>query len=180
MGKENSPGLREYISPEEIEEIVGSLAREIAEDYKDEELLVVGVLKGATIFLSDLMKQLSNEGYDSFEIGFIEIDSYVGKKSTEDPKIKYLGVDVKGKNVLVVEDIVDTGYTFDKMLTELRSRGPASLKTCALLSKPAKREVEVPIDYLGREIDDVWVEGYGMDTDEKGRGYPFIGVREES
>jgi hypoxanthine phosphoribosyltransferase len=106
------------------------------------------------------------------------ISSYDGTQSSRQPKIeKDLTIDIEGRNVVVVEDIVDTGYSFNTLLGILAARNPASLKTCALVSKPGRREIEVPIDYLGFEIDNKWVEGYGLDTGQKNRNLPDIWFR---
>lgn len=182
MEREKPEGIEEYISEERIKQAVDDLAKEIARDYQGRQLLMVGVLKGAVPFFSDLMKGLYKEGYDDFETDFLAVSSYgSGTKSSKQPRIiKDLDEDIEGRDVLLIEDIVDTGYSFDTLIKILEARNPASLKTCALVSKPDRREKVVPIDYLGILIDDVWVEGYGMDTDEKGRGYPFIGVRKKA
>lgn len=182
MERDKPSDIEEYISEERVKDAVSRVADEIVRDYKDKELLLVGVLKGAVPFFSDLMRELYRKGYDDFEIDFIAVSSYSsGTESSKQPRIlKDLAEDIKGRHVLLVEDIVDTGYSFDTLLKILEARSPASLKTCALVSKPERREKEVRIDYLGMKIDDVWVEGYGMDTNEKGRGYPFIGVRKNT
>ncbi len=162
------------------QEIISSKVRElgdrISEDYKDKNLLLVGVLKGSFVFLADLVREIN---LPDLEVDFIEISSYgKGTESSRSPKfLKDTSIDITGRNVLVVEDIVDTGYSFKTLLSVFESRGVSTLKTCALLSKPDKREVEVPIDYLGFEIGDKWVEGYGIDTLEKFRGLKYIAAR---
>jgi hypoxanthine phosphoribosyltransferase len=175
-------GIEKHITRQEIEERVGELAKQISKDYEGKELLLVGVLKGAVLFTSDLMRELYSEGLDDFEVDFIAVSSYGEEtQSSRQPRIvKDLDEDIEGRHVLIVEDIVDTGYSFDTLLRILQARNPASLKTCAFISKPSRREKEVPIDYLGMEVENVWVEGYGMDTSEKGRGYPFIGIRKNT
>ena len=160
----------ELYSGEEIHQRVKELAGEISKDYKGKNLLVVGILKGAFIFTADLIRELG-EYLPDLEVDFMVISSYgKGEKSSKAPKIKLdLSIDIAGRDVLVVEDLVDTGYSFKKLLGLLSIRDPKSLKTCAFLSKPDRREVDVPIDYLGFTIEDRWVEGYGPDSNEKGR-----------
>ena len=177
--RETPPGIEKHITEEQIKKRVNQLAEQISKDYKGKELLLVGVLKGAVPFTADLMRGLYENGFDDMEVDFIDVSSYgKGTESSRQPRIvKDLEEDIEGRHVLIVEDIVDTGYSFDTLLRMLNARNPASLKTCALVSKPARREKQVPIDYLGFKVEDKWLEGYGMDTDEKGRGYPFIGVR---
>lgn len=145
------------------------MARKISEDYREEDsLILVGVLKGASFFLVDLARAID---HPQLQIDFISVSSYgSGKKSSLEPIINLdVRAPIRDKNVILVEDIVDTGYSLNTLLNMLRARGPKSLKTCALLSKADAREVEVPIDYLGFEIPNVWVEGYGLDSAEKGR-----------
>jgi len=164
-------------SREEISMRVAELGKKISEDYKDKRPLLVGILKGSFIFLADLAREIDPD--IGAQIDFMEVSSYgAGKESSGDPKIvKDVSQDIRGRNVIVVEDIVDTGYSFATLLAILKSRGPLSLKTCALLSKPDRREVDVPIDYLGFTIKDEWVEGYGLDTDQDFRGLPDIVFR---
>ena len=158
------------VKKDKIAERVEELGVQISKDYKDKNPILVGVLKGSFIFLGDLMRKLDPDL--KAEVDFMEISSYgSGKESSRQPKFnKDLSTNIEGRHVIVVEDIVDTGYSFDSLLKILKARNPASLKTCALVSKPDRREVEVPIDYLGFTIDDVWIEGNGMDTDQKYRG----------
>jgi len=160
----------ELYSKEEIAERVKSLAVEISKDYKDKKLLVVCILKGAFIFTADLVRELG-ENVPGLEIDFMAVTSYgQGEDSNRAPKILLdLSHDIEDMDVLVVEDIVDTGYSFKKLLEILSVRNPKSIKTCSFLSKPDRREVEVPIDYLGFTIEDRWIEGYGPDSGEKGR-----------
>lgn len=165
------------IEEEKIAQRVKSLADEISKDYKDKDPILVGILKGSFVFLADLTRELDPDL--QVEVDFMEISSYgTGQESSREPKIaKDISTEIQGRHVIVVEDIVDTGYSFDTLLAILRARKPASLKTCALVSKPSRREIEVPIDYLGFEIENVWVEGYGMDTDQKNRDLPDIVYR---
>lgn len=148
-------------------------------EYQGKHVLLVGVLKGAFMFISHLSEELWRSGLQDFEIDFFTIASYYGTKRTKNPKIVMdLDTDIEGRHVLIVEDIVDTGYSLDTLLRIMHARNPQSLKTCTLLSKPSKRAVNVPVDYIGFEIEDRWVEGFGMDTNQQRRGSPDIMVRE--
>lgn len=167
----------QLISAEEIEARVDELASQINEDYRDAgELVLIGVLKGSFIFLADLSRRLSMP----HRVEFIALSSYGANESQEYRGAVRLIMDVRhdigGAHVLVVEDIVDTGHTLEYLLRILAARKPASLKTCSLLRKPERLQVDVPIDYLGFEIPDVWVVGYGLDWAERDRTLPYIGV----
>ncbi len=165
------------ISEEEIQQRVAALAERISADYGDnDELVLVGVLKGSFIFLADLSRHLSIPR----TIEFIAVSSYgSGSKSTGAVR---LVMDVRGniedKHVLIVEDIVDTGHTLKYLIGILESHRPASVKTCALVRKAERAEVEVNVDYLGFDIGDEWVVGYGLDYGEQNRTLPYIGVVE--
>jgi hypoxanthine phosphoribosyltransferase len=157
---------------------VGELGREISKDYDPvENLHLIGVLRGSFIFLADLSRALTLPT----SVDFLAMTSYETDVAPKGPArlITDLRTDIAGKHVLVVEDIVDTGDTLNCLMSLLALRGPASLKCCALLSKPARRKKEVRIDYLGFEIPDVWVVGYGLDDQERHRALPYIGVRSD-
>jgi len=158
------------ITSEQIQERIAELAEEIREDVDVDvdNLVLVGVLNGAAFFTTDLAKEFNNP---NVEIDFMSVSSYGNKiESSGEPAIHCdLKNSIKDKDVVIVEDIVDTGYSMDILLDILHTRRPQSLKVCALLSKPDRREVEVPIDYVGFTIPNHWVEGYGLDTDEKCR-----------
>jgi hypoxanthine phosphoribosyltransferase len=163
------------ISEARIQEKVGELAAIISRDYATvESLMLVGVLKGAFIFLADLARRLTIPR----SVDFIALSTY-GNSSVASGAVRLI-MDVRrsitGRHVLVVEDIVDTGHTLSYLLKTLAAREPASLKTCALVRKPSRRKVDVTIDYLGFEIPDVWVVGYGLDYAERFRTLPYIGV----
>lgn len=162
-------------SQEEIQSRVSELAAQISADYaEDGQLVVVGILKGAFIFLSDLTRRLTVP----HRVDFMALSSY-GQTATASGAVRIimdLRVNVEARHVLVVEDIVDTGYTLHYLLNVLRTRNPASLRSCVLLSKPDRRQVDVPVDYLGFEIPDVWVVGYGLDYAEIHRTLPYIGA----
>ena len=163
------------ISEEEIQQRVAALAEQISADYDDnEELVLVGVLKGSFIFLADLSRHLTIPR----TIEFIAVSSYgSGSKSTGAVR---LVMDVRGniedKHVLIVEDIVDTGHTLKYLIGMLESHRPASVKTCALVRKAERAEVDVDVDYLGFDIGDEWVVGYGLDYAEQNRTLPYIGI----
>lgn len=159
----------------QIQQRVHQLAQEIAIDYQDKEVLLIGVLKGSFIFLADLVRVLWTEGLTDVEVDFMGISSYShDTESSQNPQItKDLGTDIQNRHVILVEDIVDTGYSLDALLRMLNERQPASLETVVLLSKPSRRQVDIPVKYIGFEIDG-WIEGYGLDTTEKNRGRPHI------
>ena len=163
------------ISEEEIQTRVSELAAQISADYGDaDELVLVGVLKGAFIFLADLSRQLAIPR----TIEFIAVSSY-GNGSTSSGAVR-LVMDVRGniegKHVVIVEDIVDTGHTLKYLIGIFESHRAASVKTCALVRKAERAEVEVTVDYLGFDIGDDWVVGYGLDYAEQNRTLPYIGV----
>ncbi|MCS6773234.1 MAG: hypoxanthine phosphoribosyltransferase [Thermoflexales bacterium] len=154
---------------------VTALGAQISADYVGKTPLLVCILRGGVMFLSDLVRALTIPHH----IDFMAVSSYgVGARATRgQPRITLdLNTDIRGRHVLLVEDIVDSGFTLDSVLRLLHARDPASLKVCALLDKPARREVYVPIAYLGFEIPDEFVFGYGLDLDEYFRNLPFIGV----
>jgi len=163
------------ISEAEIQTRVAELAAQISADYADvDDLVLVGVLKGAFIFLADLSRHLTIPR----TIEFIAVSSYeTGSKSTGAVRLVMdVRGNIEGKHVLVVEDIVDTGHTLEYLIGMLNSHGPASVKTCALVRKKERAEVEVEVDYLGFDIGDEWVVGYGLDYAEQNRTLPYIGI----
>jgi hypoxanthine phosphoribosyltransferase len=163
------------INEDQIQSKINELAREISNDYGDvEDLVMVGVLKGSFIFLADLARRLTIPR----SIEFIALSTYADSTETDGAVrlIMDLRRNIAGKHVLVVEDIVDTGHTLTYLLRNLEARQPASLKTCVLVHKPERREVDVQIDYLGFEIPDEWVVGCGLDWAERYRTLPYIGV----
>jgi len=152
---------------------VRALGEEITRDYAGRPLVVVGVLKGSFIFLADLVRAIDLP----LAVDFIGISSYQGTSTSGVVQITSdLGRSIEGKDVLLVEDIVDTGLTMRYLLDNLATRGPASVKVCALLQKPARARVEVPIHYRGFVIGDEFVVGYGLDWDGKMRNLPYVGV----
>jgi hypoxanthine phosphoribosyltransferase len=163
------------ITEDDIRQRVDELASRISADYADKgEIVLIGVLKGAFIFLADLSRRLSIPR----EIEFIAVSSYEDGDVPSGAVRLVMDVrsSIEGKHVLVVEDIVDTGHTLHYLIGMLKSRGPASIKTCVLLHKEHSTEVDVEIDYLGFTIGDEWVVGYGLDYAEQGRTLPYIGI----
>ncbi|OJU15176.1 MAG: hypoxanthine phosphoribosyltransferase [Clostridiales bacterium 43-6] len=168
---------RVLISEEQMKEIVAGLGSKITEDYKDKQLLMVSVLKGSLVFMADLMREIKIH----CEIDFMSISSYKGLKTTGVVKIaKDLDLPLEGYDVLVVEDILDSGITLNYILKLLRSRNPKSIKICTLLDKPDNREVEIKADYFGAVIPDEFVVGYGLDYNEKYRNLPYLGTLKPS
>ncbi|GAI35617.1 unnamed protein product, partial [marine sediment metagenome] len=167
---------RILFSRQQIEATVKKLAAEISKDYQVKSPLLVGILKGSFMFMADLIRLLDFP----LEVEFIRLSSYGrGKESSGKVKVvQGLQSQVKGKDILVVEDIVDTGLTIAFLLDYLRKKKPASLKLCALTDKPSRRQIPVTIDYLGFTVPDKFLVGYGLDWDEKFRNLPDICVLE--
>jgi hypoxanthine phosphoribosyltransferase len=174
MAEFTNPDLEILIPAEKIERRIRELGAEIARDYSGRNPLLIGVLKGACLFLSDLMRATDIP----LNVEFIAISSYGAEMRTsgEVRILKDLDVAIEGRHILVVEDIVDTGLTLSYLLANLKSRGAASVKLAALLDKYERREKDVPIDYLGFKIPDKFVVGYGLDYAERYRNLPFIAV----
>lgn len=160
------------ITREEIEQSVARLAREIERDYEDKQPLFVGVLQGSFVFMADLIRRLDLP----LELDFIRVCSYgAGRESSGSVRLMQdVGSPIEGRDVLVIEDIVDTGITISFVLDHLGKGKPASLKLCALTDKPSRRRVPVSIDYLGLTVPDEFIVGYGMDCDERFRNLPHI------
>lgn len=166
--------LKLLFSRKEIAEQVAKLAREISVDYADKKLVLVGVLKGAFVFLADLARELTIPA----AIEFVRIASY-GSKKESCGKIqvkKDVEISLEGKDVLIIEDIVDTGLSLKFLIEHLRAHKPASLKVCALVDKKARRKVEVQVDYTGFAMTDGFIVGYGIDFNERYRALPEIFV----
>lgn len=164
-------GIHEVlISAAELERRVGELGAQISREYKGKEPLLIGVLRGVTCFMADLMRHISLP----VAIDFMAISSYEGEQGGAVRVVKDLEEPLAGRDVLVVEDIVDTGMTLNTLLQGLRHRRPATLKVCALMDKRARRLADVPIDYVGFEVPDEFVVGYGLDFRQKFRNLPFV------
>lgn len=163
------------VSEEDLKHRIAEMGKQISSDYAGEELLLVCVLRGGVMFLTDLMRELSIPHM----IDFMALSSYgVGRRETSG-KVRItmdLNMDIFGKHVLIVEDIVDSGHTMHSLLEVLETRHPKSLKICTLLDKAARREVDITLDYVGFDIEDKFVFGYGLDLDEFYRDLPFVGV----
>ena len=174
MSEFSNPNLEVLIQTEKIRERISELGAEIARDYAGRNPLLISVLKGACLFLSDLMRAADIP----LNVEFIAISSYGAEMRTsgEVRILKDLDVAIEGRHILVVEDIVDTGLTLSYLLANLKSRGAESVKLAALLDKYERREKEVAIDYLGFRIPDKFVVGYGLDFAERYRNLPFIAV----
>jgi hypoxanthine phosphoribosyltransferase len=158
-----------------LQQRVVSLGQAISDDYRGKDLVLVCVLKGGVTFLTDLMRHVAIP----HEIDFMAISSYGGQRTESSGVVRILmdlRTNIAGRDVLLVEDIVDSGQTMAYLLRMLQARNPASLRVCTLLNKPNRRLVDVPLDYVGFDIPDEFVLGYGLDYDEKYRNLPYVGV----
>ncbi len=169
--------INNFLSENEIKLKIHKLANEISKKYKKKKLTLLCILKGSFIFASDLMRELENNKIFT-EIFFINAKSYDGFNSTGNIKILGDLSFVKNKNILVIEDIYDTGLTLKKIINEILKYKPNSLEVCVLLYKKKSRKNKIKIDYIGFKIPDKFVVGYGLDYNEKFRGLPFIGILE--
>ena len=167
--------IENLIDKETVEKRIKELAREIEKDYAGEEVYCVGLLKGSVIFLSDLVKEINI----SVIIDFMSVSSY-GSETVSSGDVKILkdtDLDLRGKHVLIVEDIIDTGLTLEHVIKYFKEgKGVKSLKTCTLLSKPERRKVDVQVEYIGFDVPDKFVIGYGLDYDQRYRNLPYIAV----
>ena len=165
------------ISEEEIQNKVKELGKKITEDYRDRNLFLLGILKGAVPFMADTMRRIDLD----LEYDFMDVSSYQGTRSLGEVRIlKDISTSIVGKDILIVEDIIDTGITLNYLTKVLKSRGANSIEIVTMLSKPSRRKVDLPVKYNGFEIEDNFVIGYGMDYDEKYRALPYIGILDES
>ena len=166
------------VQADDLQHRVRQLGAEISRDYAGRDLLLIGVLKGAVFFLSDLMRQIEIP----CEVDFMAVASY--GSATESSGVvrilKDLDASIEDRHVLIVEDIVDSGLTLSYLFRMLGGRGPASLEVCALLTKPERREVDMPIRYVGFEIPNKFAIGYGLDHAERYRNLPYVAVLNES
>jgi hypoxanthine phosphoribosyltransferase len=162
------------IDGERLRSRVAELGEEISADYAGRDLLLIGVLKGAVFFMADLMRHLTV----TCEVDFMAISSYGAATDSSGVVriLKDLDINIAGRDVLVVEDIIDSGLTLSYLMRTLEAREPASLEICALLTKPERREIDVPVRYVGFEIPNRFVIGYGLDFAERYRNLPYVGV----
>jgi hypoxanthine phosphoribosyltransferase len=157
-----------------LQERIAELGHEISNDYRGRDLLMIGVLKGAVFFMADLMRHVTVP----CEVDFMAISSYGAATDSSGVVriLKDLDINIEGRHVLVVEDIIDSGLTLSYLMRTLEAREPATLEVCTLLTKPARREIDVPVRYVGFEIPNRFVIGYGLDFAERYRNLPFVGV----
>ena len=171
--------IENLIDRKTVENRIKELAKQIEKDYAGEEVYCVGLLKGSVVFLSDLVKEINTPVI----IDFMSVSSY-GSETVSSGDVKILkdtDLDLRGKHVLIVEDIIDTGLTLEHVIRYFKeSKGVKTLKTCTLLSKPERRKVNIDIDYVGFDVPDKFVIGYGLDYDQRYRNLPYIGVMELS
>jgi len=162
---------------EQLKGKMAELGAAITKDYAGKDLLLVSILKGSVIVMADLMREVDLPA----QIDFMNVSSYGGGTETKGSVkiLKDLDVDIKGKDVLIVEDILDSGVTLHNLIGMLEQRQPASIAICTLFSKPARRKVEVEAKYIGYEIPDAFIVGYGLDYAEKYRNLPYVGVLKE-
>ena len=167
--------FKELINKEELDKRIAELAEQIDKDYFGKELTIISVMRGAVFFTVELTLKMKTK----LKFEFITISSYEGTDTTgEITLMTDLRESIEGKDVLIVEDIVDTGRSMKYLLEHLRAKNPRTLKVCALASKPERREVEVPIDYLGFEIPNRYVVGFGFDIDNNYRNLPYVAYLE--
>ncbi|HMC06480.1 MAG TPA: hypoxanthine phosphoribosyltransferase [Solirubrobacterales bacterium] len=165
------------VEPDDLQRRIGELGGEISRDYEGRDLVMIGVLKGAVLFLADLMRRLEVP----CEIDFMAVSSYGSETDSSGVVriLKDLDAPIEGRDVLIVEDIIDSGLTLQYLLRNLRARNPASLEVCALLTKPDRRRVELPIRYVGFEIPNRYVIGYGLDYAQKYRNLGYVAVLDD-
>jgi hypoxanthine phosphoribosyltransferase len=174
-GTELEAGVGEVLIEEDaLQERVAALGQELSSDYSGRDLLLIGVLKGAVFFMADLMRHITVP----CEVDFMAISSYGASTDSSGVVriLKDLDINIEGRHVLVVEDIIDSGLTLSYLMRNLEARGPESLEICALLTKPDRREMDVPVRYIGFEIPDRFVIGYGLDFAERYRNLPYVAV----
>lgn len=163
------------INQARLEKRIEEMAKKIEKDYEGKEIVLLGVLKGSVPFLWELAKKIKNE----ITMEFVEVSSYEGTQSTGNVKLhKDIRNEIEGKDVLIVEDIIDTGRTLSFLKEYLLKKNPNSLKIATLLSKPSRRLIQLEVDYIGFQIEDLFVLGFGLDYDQKYRNLPYIGYIE--
>ncbi len=170
------PKIIPLITAEEIADRVAQLAVELSEDYAGKNPILVGILRGAWVFLADLSRAMSIPHHADF----VQLSSYgSGTESSGNVKVlKDLSLEIENRNVILIEDIVDSGQTISKLIILLKERKPASIAVCSLLDKPERHEIEVKIDYLGFSVPNKFIVGYGLDWDDRFRHLPYVGFLE--
>ena len=167
--------LKILVNKAKLERRIEELGKQIEKDYEGKDIVFIGILKGSVMFMAELAKNIKN----NVELDFMDVSSYEGTESTGIVTInKDIRNSIEGKDVIIVEDIIDTGRTLTYVLEHLKSQNPASIKIATMLSKPSRRVMELNVDYIGFKIDDIFVVGYGLDYNEKYRNLPYIGYLE--
>ena len=168
-------GINVLINKSRLEKRIEELAKQIEKDYEGKNLVFIGILKGSVMFMTELAKNIKS----NVEMEFMDVSSYEGTESTGNIKINSdIRNSIKGKDVIIVEDIIDTGRTLTFLIDYLKQKEPNSLKIATMLSKPSRRILELNVDYIGFSINDEFVVGYGLDYNEKYRNLPYIGYFE--
>ena len=169
--------IKKLINEQDLNERIAQIAKQIEKDFKNEEIILVCILKGAVYFTVDLSKNIS---MIPVTLDFMKVSSYgSGTESSGKVELKVdLSSNIEGKNVIIVEDILDTGYTLNYLYDYLKNKNPKTLKICVLLDKKERREKEIDVDYTGFEIENKFIVGYGLDYDEKYRNLPYVGYIE--
>ena len=168
--------IKVLINEKRLEKRIKEIAEKIEKDYEDKEIVFIGILKGSVMFMTELAKNIKSD----VQFDFMDVSSYEGTESTGTIKVnKDLRDSIEGKDVIIVEDIIDTGRTLTYLLDYLKKKNPKSIRIATMLSKPSRRVLELNVDYIGFSIEDKFVVGYGLDYDEKYRNLPFIGYIEQ-
>lgn len=168
--------IKVLINEKRLEKRIKEIAEKIEKDYEDKEIVFIGILKGSVMFMTELAKNIKSD----VQFDFMDVSSYEGTESTGTIKVnKDLRDSIEGKDVIIVEDIIDTGRTLTYLLDYLKKKNPKSIRIATMLSKPSRRVLELNADYIGFSIEDKFVVGYGLDYDEKYRNLPFIGYIEQ-
>lgn len=163
------------INKARLENRIEEMAKQIEKDYEGKDIVFIGILKGSVMFMSELAKNIKN----NVEMDFMDVSSYEGTESSGDVRINSdIRNSIKGKDVIIIEDIIDTGRTLTYLIEYLKQKNPNSLKIATMLSKPSRRIMELNVDYIGFSINDEFVVGYGLDYNEKYRNLPYIGYIE--
>lgn len=167
--------LQMLINEAKLQKRIEEIAKQIMKDYEGEDLVFICVLKGGVFFTIDLSKKIKN----NIRFEFIEVSSYEGTESTGKIKLnKDISSSIEGQNVIIVEDIIDTGRTLSYLVEHLKEKNPKSIEICTLLSKPSRRIIDLDVKYIGFQIDDLFVIGYGLDDEQNRRNLPYIGYKE--